>query len=753
MTAARFRPPYLPALGAALAAFALYALTLAPTTWFWDTSEYIATAHILGIPHPPGNPLFVVVGRAWSVLLGLLGLTVPVRINLLAAATSAAATGFFFLVTHRVLSAWVSGDRALSEAWARRLPLVGAWAGAILGSTAYTVWNQSNVNEKVYTLSVLVIAAVSWLALLWRDRKEEPGSGWILVLALYLMVLGSTNHLMSLLPAPAFGLLILLEKPRVLLDARLLLRAGLAVVLALSFNFFLPLRSADQPRINEGEPVCETLGGAAVAIYTNGKTGCPALAYNLRREQYGKPSPFADPTDPRGLTPRGGTLLAHQLKNYFQYFDWQWARGVSPGEVPGNARLPITLLFLALGGVGLMVAVRADRGMGVYLGGLTLTLTLLLVVYLNFKYGFSLAPDSIPREMREVRERDYFFIASFHLWGFLAGMGIAGAWRWAAGRTPESRGILMASPILVLAFVPLVLNWGWADRSDDWSARDWAWNLLQSVEPYGVLFTNGDNDTFPLWYMQEVEGVRQDVTVIVVQYLYTPWYPRQLNYHSTPERQRGYTPEAGGGRALFPDPGVRPSRSLTTLSDDDLDRVESGFLASDFSFSLGGVGLQFPAGTFLGRGERIALAMIRDAMGERPIHFASTGGLAETLGLTSVVVRQGLSSRLRIEDFLSGEAPPEGVIRVSPSLGGEWVDLPTSLRLSQEVHSYRGLTDRAIWQDRASVNIPFQFYYMYLQMADASLAGPTPDRAQAERLASQAEGFLATYQGVPRGNP
>ena len=87
------RPPYAAALVAAAGALVLYVLTLAPSTAFWDTSEYIATAHIMGIPHPPGNPLFVVLGRAWIALLSPAGLPVAVRINLLAATTSAAATG------------------------------------------------------------------------------------------------------------------------------------------------------------------------------------------------------------------------------------------------------------------------------------------------------------------------------------------------------------------------------------------------------------------------------------------------------------------------------------------------------------------------------------------------------------------------------------------------------------------------------------------------------------------------------------
>src|SRR5688500_9842645 len=157
-----YDPPYRAAVLAGAAVFVLYLITLSPSTAFWDTSEYIATAHILGIPHPPGNPLFVVLARVWSLLLAPSGLDVAVRVNLFAAATSAAAAGFFFLVAHRVVSTFTP---------TRWMALAGASASALLYATAFTVWNQSTVNEKVYTLSVLAGAAVSWLALLWYDRR------------------------------------------------------------------------------------------------------------------------------------------------------------------------------------------------------------------------------------------------------------------------------------------------------------------------------------------------------------------------------------------------------------------------------------------------------------------------------------------------------------------------------------------------------------------------------------------------------
>ena len=292
------RPPYGHAVAASAAVLLLYAVTLAPTAWFWDSGEYIAAAATLGIPHPPGNPFFVLLGKVWITLLSPTGLPVAVRMNLLAAASSAAATGILFLLAHRVLAGCMrsgvgggSGERT-----AALVPVAGAWAGALLAATAFTVWNQSNLNEKVYTLSVLAIALVSWLAILWVDRKDRAGSEWLLVLAVYVMALGSTNHLMSVLPAPALVFLVLREKPGLFLHRGMWVQAAAAVTLGLSLSLFLPIRSVHDPLINEGEPTCESVGDAAAAVFSLGRVGCPALAANLTREQYGKPSILVDPT-------------------------------------------------------------------------------------------------------------------------------------------------------------------------------------------------------------------------------------------------------------------------------------------------------------------------------------------------------------------------------------------------------------------------------------------------------------------------
>jgi hypothetical protein len=632
------------------------------------------------------------------------------------------------------------------------MPLVGAWCGALLAASALTVWNQSNVNEKVYTLSVLIIAVVSWLALRWLDRKDEPGSVMLLVLAGYLMVLGSTNHLMSLLPGPALVALILMEKPSVLLNPNLWIRGVAAVLIGLALNFVLPIRSAQQPVINEGEPTCETISGAAIAVYTQGNAGCRALALNLSRDQYLKPPMTVDPRTAAALDPdpRGGWLLGHQFLNYFQYFDWQWARGLGASPIPGGPRLPFTLVFLGLGIWGLAVSLRSRAGHLTYLGVLALSLTVGLVLYLNFKPGYSLAPETVPAAMREVRERDYFFVGSFHFWGFLAGMGLVAAWRWAAGGGLQSKGLALASPILALAFVPLVFNWGWADRSGDYSARDWAYNMLQSVEPYGILFTNGDNDTFPLWYIQEVEGIRQDVTVIVGQYLYTEWYPRQLRHLTSPSRQRPFEDPEGLG--LYETPDSMPTRPITTLSDAELAGIGRAQLESDLNVTLrapeGAAVLQYPGGSILEREHQLALAIIQESLGERPIHFASSGGLVRTLGMDRWAVRQGITSRLRIQTLNE----VEGLTRASENTGGGWVDFDLTLTLADEVFLYRGLRSREIWADRATLNIPLHFYFLYMQLADAALQLGREDEV-VDRLLDEADTFLVTAEGGTRGTP
>jgi hypothetical protein len=749
----QLRPPYGWAAFAAGAVLALYVITLAPTTAFWDASEYIAVANILGIPHPPGNPLFVVLARAWTALLEPTGLSVAVRVNLLSAVVSATAHGLWFLSIHHVLRRF-SDERAFA--------LLGAGVAVLLSATAFTVWNQSNVNEKVYTVSLLTIALLTWIAILWKDRVGRPGSSNLLVLMAFVLALSVGNHLMAFLAAPALALFVLRNGRAALLEWRLWPSLAGVALLGLSIHLFLPVRAELGPVINQGAPECASIAQAAVSVATYGSMGCEELSATIRREQYtaaGEPGP--------GLVgPRQAPLSAQSL-NYLQYFDWQWGRSLDGADTTfPPSRLPFSLLFAFLGIRGMSELHRRDREAFWYFGTLFLTLSAALVYYLNFETGYSLpAPAGVGRE---VRERDYFFVVSFSVWGLLGGIGLATLWREASRALQVP--LLRAAPILAIGLVPLVANWSWASRADDWMARDYAHDLLMSVEPYGVLFTNGDNDTFPLWYLQEVEGIRQDVTVIVTTYFNTPWYARQLRDLTVPcdgvgapqrrdtliECQRVYSADntdsmyvddpadAGEKVALLLDrPLVMPARSILPVDDTTVDRVSQTYfrLASEQTLLLGPATARLQAGQLVWPWMQYALTLIHESIAERPIHFSSNGGAAAELGLSDQLVRQGLAFKLvggpasasRADDVLLSDSP------YLPATGRR-VDLARTQLLLDEAFVRRpGVPDSwPHWPDRPSIGIPNFYSWAYLaaalgaqQVGDGASANRFVERSQA----------------------
>jgi hypothetical protein len=750
----------------------LYVLTLAPTTQFWDASEYIAAGHILGIPHPPGNPLFVILARVWEILLAPTGLPVAVRTNLFSATCSAAAHAFWFLAIHRALSRSPAG---------RRIALPAAIAGVTLSATAFTVWNQSNVNEKVYTLSLLTTALLTWLVLVWRDRREaaggrpttvresrpgRPPADRLLILAAFLLALTATNHMMGLLVAPAMALFVVLTHPRALANPRLWLSAAVAAAIGITVFAFLPVRGALGPAINEGDP---TTWSGFIDV--------------LLRRQYGKPSILASPLLPH--LPRDGSLLAAQFANGAQYFDWQWARSVAGGDSWfGGLRPLFTLVVLGLGLGGARAHWKSDRASALYFGALFLTLSLGLTFYLNFRYGYSFPLGDRRLEaiggVQEVRERDYFFFVGFSVWGLWAGTGLAAAWsaarqRLEAGlgaaltrpvsaerRWPRRRLLiqLAAAPVLALALVPAALNWRWASRAGDYTARDWAWNTLMSVGPYGVLFTNGDNDTFPLWYLQEVEGVRRDVAVVVTSYLNSAWYARQVRDLSRPcppgvdpataptriVCQRPYVAAAG---VPFAAPARPPGDSVLPLTDAQIEEVSVTITRLDRPAvaSLGEIRTTIPAGTELTPSDTFITAMLAANLGRRPVHFVAPSPALATLNLSDFAVRQGLTFRLENGPVAAGPGAP--VVELPGNPGpytlGRYVDLPTTVALIRDAFVLRGRPeDRRVWADSSTRNIPF--YYALAHAALAEAWAVRGDRAAAAEHADRSNAWAALAQ-------
>jgi hypothetical protein len=711
------RPPYGLATLATGLVLAIYVLTIAPTTQFWDTSEYIASARVLGIPHPPGNPLFVLLANVWGRLLAFLE-HYALRINLFAAVTSALASGFLFLVAERWLQSVIPHARARAAA---------AFAGILVGATTFTVWNQSVVNEKVYTVSLLSIALILWLGVHWADAERGWPRDRLLLLIGYLLVLTSTNHMMGVLGAAAvavyvlvtdwrealrpwvvlFGLLITLavfgawapvvngppvgrllvlglvavaagyvvrKEPEALRSPTLYLAIG-AVVVGISLNYvFLPMRAAQFPPINEGEPTTWT-----------------ALWDVLSREQYQKPP----------VTQRMADFPS-QVANYLQYFGWQFGR-----DLGANARRVLTALFTVLGLGGAVVQWRRDRRAAGAMTALLVTLTLVLVFYLNFRYGYSIRPGQDLD--REVRERDYFFMASFQLWGVWVALGLG--WLWAAAeravraRAGWRHAWLATAPMLAIALIPPATNRLSASRAGETLARDFAVDLLQSVEPYGILITAGDNDLFPLWYAQEVEGVRRDVTVLNQSLMNTDWHIRQILRR--PLEPFDIEHAVAPYRDLDPPMPRTPVLDVTIAGVDSLPLVFE--IPQRSALRVGEVSATLPAGVY-DRATLVTLQAIRDNLGIRPIYFArTTGGTAEQLGLTDFVVTQGFVRRL-----MTGRVQPSDTVRYVRGLG--WMDLRRTETLLFDVyHPQTAARPRARgWVDQPSANILSLYYYSYV---------------------------------------
>ena len=666
------RPPYGVAGAVSLVALILYILTLAPTTQFWDAAEYITAAHALGIPHPPANPFFVLVAHVWGLLP--LGAEYARRINLLAAVTSAASAGLWFLIGERWLRPIVAPD-----GWRR----LAAAAGALVGATMFTVWNQSVVNEKVYTLSVLSIALTLWLTLRWADQPDETRRDHLLLAIVYLTALSVTNHLMGLLVAPAVLVYILMTDPRALIRPRLLAAAALVIIVGLSVNLFIPIRAALDPYLNQGD----------AWTWEN-------LRAVLTREQFGKPSVFENPMYPRGAENPGRSLvlIGQQYLNYWQYFTWQFGR-----DWPDTVQRLLAVYFAGLGLIGARRQWLADRRSALAMSSLMLTLTVALVFYLNFKWGYSQPYTGLDHE---VRERDYFFVASFAGWGVWVGIGLAGVAEAVAARLPQ-HGWRFAAPVFSIALIPLLGNRLTASRTGETVARDYARDVLQSVDPYALVITTGDNDTFPLWHAQEVEGLRRDVSVVVLSLANTNWYLAQL-------QRRPPVPFPGAPVPTTP----WMSRSYLNGPADTLppyillDRVVTGTVGP-IQVTLDPRALGRP---FLGRSDLAVIQIIKDQLGRRPIYFSSsTANIPDQLGLSPYLVNEGLVRRLL-------PAPVTASADIRPIEGRGFVNVARLRTLAFDVYSGGEASARPRprgWVDAPSQNSLFGYALVYDTIAAA----------------------------------
>jgi len=282
------------------------------------------------------------------------------------------------------------------------------------------------------------------------------------------------------------------------------LLAVMVAAMGYSTHLIIPIRSNLHPYINENSP----------------GTSLDATINFFERKQYGSESMV-----PRMFERRGeweNQFGTYQRMGFWGFFEQQYGVGA-------RWFIPVFLL----GVFGLWEACRRKPPAGVFLFALVLVTTVGLVLYMNFADGMRRDPLT-GGDWLEVRDRDYFFTPGFMLFGLAIGLGAAGLVQFLRDSTakfsPAPRAAVAVMP-LVLFLLPvyaLAGNYNLVDRSKNYIPYDYARNMLISCDPNAVLFTFGDNDTFPLWCVQEVYGVRKDVRLVCCALANGPWYIKQI---------------------------------------------------------------------------------------------------------------------------------------------------------------------------------------------------------------------------------
>ena len=690
--------------------FLIYLLTMADTVPYWDSGEFIATSFILGVPHPPGSPLYLIIGRIFSMIP--FNPDIAFRINLISPVVSSLAVMYLYLGSVKLISNYRGKIQTQIDA-------LITFGGALVGSLTFAFTDShwfNAVEAEVYGFSTFFTAIVVWLILHWAERANEKGNERYILIIAYMIGLATGVHLLNLLALPFVALIIYFKKykfsfkgflittlitglvyliinvgiingtPKLVnaIGLSMTILLALAIVgamvytvsikkiqyaLALTSVVFILIgystyamifiRSGQSPAINENDP----------------STVSRAIAY-MEREQYGQMFQFprrfdglpskheavGRPTSGREYSPsqdrkyktyrldkQWNYFWSYQVKKmYWRYFLWQFAgRGPSTDKYVTaygattdqdgvdwfQFGFPLAFLF---GLWGMFFHFQKDREQAFSVLSLFLMTGLAIIIFVN-------------QDNPQPRERDYSYVGSFFAFAMWISIAVSALGDWVKkylNNKPYSKNVLIGIFSFLLFAMPgmmLRANYHEHNRSDNRLAWDYSYNILQSCEPNAIIFTNGDNDTFPLWYLQEVEGIRKDITVANLSLLNTEWYIRQIRDSRRSNQSSSELDQfinMTDSQIIDISSGLQPWKSRNVqIPTPKSEKNKDGFIEWQVNPTFAGAALMVK--------DMMILKIISDAKWKYPIYFAVTVPASNRLGLEDHIEMEGLVYRLR----------------------------------------------------------------------------------------------------------
>jgi hypothetical protein len=479
-----------------LVALVVYSWTLAPTVTLTDSGELIVAAYGLGVAHPPGTPLWVMLAHLASLVpVG----SVAVRTNFSSAVFAALACAMLTLVVAELLvtascfAAPRRRNRAVRQdnnietsstgGFLMFAPAIGA---GLLMAFSRTLWAYATITE-VYTLNALLVLLVFFLVVRWRRRIIETRTDssaavtthdtWIYAAAFLFGLAMGVHHVTVALTLPAIAVVVYRTEGLKFFTSRRLLYAALISFSALILVYsYLPWAASRSPAMNWGNP-----------------RSLQEIWWHITGRQYRVFFSFSPATM--------GAQFVEFCRMASREFGFAW--------------LPLTL-FLAV--AGLASAYRHDR---------TAFLFLLLILLADLAYSLSY-------EIAE--DKDAYYLPAFISIAIAAGLGVRWLIQLAASRaSPMWRPYVAAATAIVLtSTTAFAANWPFNNRRHYFIADDYVENLFSTIAPNGLMLTQDWQVASPMLYAQEIEQRRRDVKVVDINLLRRSWYFDYLK-HAHPD--------------------------------------------------------------------------------------------------------------------------------------------------------------------------------------------------------------------------